>query len=130
MTPGRPGAEKAAWHYARALSYRRDARRLLEQDRNQHSAGALLYEAAKQCINALANRQGVNPGSTGAKLRFLTDLAAGESSPPTLRQDWEAAMQLHIHADQGYLDDGKFSEAWEMAQAFIDGMLLLYGRSS
>ncbi len=130
VTPGRPGPEKAAWHYARALRYRQDARLLLERDGNPYSAGALLYESAKQCINALANQQGVNPGSTGAKLRFLTDIAEQESSSPTLRQDWDAATQLHIHADQGYLDEGKFAEAWATAQAFIEEMLLLYARSS
>lgn len=129
VMPGRPGPEKAAWHYARALDYRQDAQLLLERDRNPYSAGALLYESAKQCINALANQQGVNPGSTGAKLRFLTDIAEQESSSPTLRQDWDAATQLHIHADQGYLDEGKFAEAWATAQAFIEEMLLLYARS-
>ena len=29
VTPGRPGLEKAAWHYHRALDYRQDARLLL-----------------------------------------------------------------------------------------------------
>ena len=129
VTPGRPGPEKAAWHYARALDYRRDARLLLERDRNPYSAGALLYESAKQCINAVANQRGVNPGATVAKLRFLNDIAEQESSSPTLRQDWDAATHLHIHADQGYLDEGKFAEAWATAQAFIDEMLLLYARS-
>ena len=47
MTPGRPGAEKAAWHYYRALSYRQDARLLLEQGRNQHSAVLVVSKGFK-----------------------------------------------------------------------------------
>ena len=35
--------------------------RLLERDADLDSAGALLYESAKQCINAVANQEGINP---------------------------------------------------------------------
>ena len=57
-----------------ARNYRSRAQILLERDSDLDSAGALLYESAKQCINAVANQQGENPGPTRAKMRFLRDL--------------------------------------------------------
>ena len=40
-----------------ASVYRADAVLLLERQ-SAHSAGTLLYESAKQCLNAVANRRG------------------------------------------------------------------------
>ena len=119
--------QRAERHRARAISYRADAVLLLEQYGEPDSAGALLYEAAKQCVNALANQAGENPGTTGAKVAFLRSLA---SQPPgsllNLGYGWGAANQLHIHADRGNLDEAKFRAAWTNTQTFIANMLAIY----
>ena len=119
--------QRAERHRARAVSYQDDASLLLTQYQKPDSAGALLYEAVKQCINALANQDGQNLGSTGAKKRYLESL----SSQPLggridLEQGWEAAMRLHVHADRGHLTDPEITEAWLLAQVFIDDMLSIY----
>ena len=54
-----------------ARNYRSQAQMLLDRDSDLDSAGALLYESAKQCINAVAIQRGENPGPTRAKIRFL-----------------------------------------------------------
>ena len=126
MSPNRPGAQSAARHELRARNYRRQAERLLEQYTDLDSAGALLYESAKQCINAIANQQGLNPVSTGAKRRFLRSLAEEVRGPSTRMQAWRSVETLHIHADRGHLARQDFLEAWTNAQAFIDQMLLIY----
>ena len=55
--------QSAEWHSALATKYRDTAIRLLELD-DPYSAAALIYESAKQCVNAAANYQGQNPAST------------------------------------------------------------------
>ena len=67
---------RAEGHRARAVSYRDDANLLLTQYGKPDSAGALIYESAKQCINAIANWNGQNPGATGGKTRHLETIAA------------------------------------------------------
>ena len=127
MSPNRPGAQLAARHELRARNYRLQAERLLlEQYTDLDSAGALLYESAKQCINAIANQQGLNPVSTGAKRRFLRSLAEEVTGSPDLMQAWRSVETLHVHADRGHLAPPDFLEAWTNAQAFIDQMLLIY----
>ena len=116
--PVRPGPELAAEHEARAREYRRLAELLLEREDCPIAAGTLLYESAKQCIN---------PGSTGAKRRFLNELAGVESAVPNLLLNWRNANLLHVHADRGHLSRGDFEVAWASAQTFIDQMLLIYG---
>ena len=128
MTPSAiRSRQRAERHRERAVSYRADADLLLGQYGKPDSAGALLYEAAKQCINALANQAGQNPGSTGAKKSFLSGLA---SQPPVssldLEYGWTAASQLHIHTDRGHLEADEFRDAWVKAPAFVVDMLLLY----
>ena len=118
---------RAQGHQARAQSYLDDANLLLTQYAKPDSAGALLYESAKQCINAIANRNGRNPGATSAKTRYLEAFA----TEPTVRryglaESWDSAMQLHIHADRGHLSQPDFEEAWLSAQAFIANMLDIY----
>ena len=112
---------------ARALSYREDAVILLQRYDRPYSAAALLYEPAKQCINAVANLNGQNPGAVGAKKAYLRSLV---SQPPGNRFDlmrgWEAVTQLHIHADRGHLAEGDFRDAWQAAQAFINDILAIY----
>ena len=119
---------RGAFHESRARNYRRRAGLLLERDGELDAAAILLYESAKQCINAVANRKGENPRPTGAKVRFLRHMAERESSATDLPTLWRAADRLHIHADQGQLSTTAFMEAWGSAQLFIDQMLQIYAR--
>ena len=125
--PNSRARQRAEQHRARAASYRDDADLLLEQYGKGDSAAALIYESAKQCINAIANRNGENPGATGAKRRYLESIA---SEPPgdgfDLEKGWQAATQLHVHADRGHLTADRFREAWQLAQTFVDDMLAIY----
>ena len=90
MTPSAiRSRQRAERHRERAVSYRADADLLLVRYGKPDSAGALLYEAAKQCINALANQAGQNPGSTGAKKSFLSGLLP--ASRPAVRWTWNTA---------------------------------------
>ena len=126
VNPIRPGHRGAAWHRAEAGNFLRQANFIREQNGHFGSAGALLYEAAKQCINAVANRNGVNPGTTGAKLQFLRRVSEEDSSYQDLMQNWQAAAKLHIHADRGHLDGQEFEDAWLGAETFINEMLDIY----
>ena len=100
---------------------------MLEQYGKPDSAGALLYEAAKQCINALANQVGENPGTTGAKAAFLRSLAnQPQGSRLALEHGWLAANRLHINADRGNLDAARFRASWAEAQTFIADLLTIY----
>ncbi len=99
---------------------------MLERDGDFDSAAALMYESAKQCINALANQEGGNPGSSAAKERFLHDVANRPNSPLNLFLQWKSATQLHIHADRGHLEDEEFTDRWALTHLFIENMLLLY----
>lgn len=130
MTSDSPFHLRARWHEARARIYRQQGELLLSRDQDQYSAAALLYEAGKQCINAVANLRGSNPGTTTAKLNALREASAGESSGMTLMRNWRAVTQLHIHADRGNLNPAEFAEAWEQAEAFIDTMLDIYQRDA
>lgn len=109
-----------------ARNYRSRAQILLERDSDLDSAGALLYESAKQCINAVANQQGENPGPTRAKMRFLRDLVEQDPMAADMLRNWQNAVQLHIHADRGSLIPSAFMEHWSATQFFIDQMLLIY----
>ena len=118
---------RAELHRSRAVSYRADAELLLEQYGKPDSAGALLYEAAKQCINALANQAGENPGTTGAKSAFLRSLVnQPHGSRLNLEYGWPAAIRLHIHADRGNLNEARFRDSWAEAQTFIADLLSIY----
>ena len=39
---------------------------------------------------------------------------------------WRGAASLHTHADQGYLNEAQFQDAWGTTQAFIAEMLVIY----
>ena len=118
---------RAEFHSARARSYREDANLMMERYDKPDSAAALIYESAKQCVNAVANLNGQNPGAVGAKRAYLISLA---NRPPgnrfDLRRGWDAATHLHIHADRGHLTDEDFHDTWPVAQTFIDDMLAIY----
>lgn len=126
MSSNRPGREKAARHAAQAREYRRLADLLLTPENPPAAAGELLYAAAKQCINAVANQRGVNPVSTLAKREFLIGIVEKEPEAATLLSDWYTVTKLHIHADQINLPSADFDDAWQAAQAFISQMLEIY----
>ncbi len=114
------------WHSSMARVYRADAGLMLERSR-LHSAGALLYESAKQCINAVANQQGQNPGYTRAKTMYVRSIAGQHSNARfDLADGWQSASRLHIHADRGHLNEEDFHRNWLIAQAFIDDMLNIF----
>ena len=126
MSSNRPGREKAAGHAAQAREYRRLADLLMERETAPEAAGELLYAAAKQCINAVANQRGLNPGSTAAKRQLLLAIDEQAAGTPPLSRDWYTLAKLHTHADQIHLPASEFAEAWEKGQAFIDQMLAIY----
>ena len=114
------------WHSSMARSYRADASLMLERN-SPYSAGALLYESAKQCINAVANQEGQNPGYTRAKTMYVRSIAGQHSNARlNLANGWQAASYLHIHADRGHLSWEDFNEAWVATQAFITDMLNIF----
>lgn len=122
-----PQRRRAEFHLAGATSYREDANLMLELYNKPYSAAALLYESAKQSINAVANLSGQNPGAVGAKKAYLRNLISRPlGNRFDLMQGWESATHLHIHADRGHLTQGDFRDAWQTAQAFIDDMLTIY----
>ena len=113
---------RAPIHVASARRYRRNADALLERGEPE-SAGALLYESAKRCINAIANQQGNNPVKTTAKVAALRSVAAQGLTDFDLMRGWQSATYLHTHADQGHLTASDFLVAWGTTQAFIAEML-------
>lgn len=118
---------RAEWHRERAVAYREDANLLMQQYGSSYSAGALLYESAKQCINALANQAGDNPGTTGAKTAYLRNFARQQPGNGLgLESGWTAAYHLHIHADRGNLDAAEFHDDWAKVQRFIADLLAIY----
>ena len=119
--------QRAERHRERAISYRDDANLLMQQYGRRDSAGALLYESAKQCINALANQAGRNPGTTGAKTAYLHTVANQlPGNRFNLVSGFQAASQLHLHADRGHLSAADFEIVHRDAQIFIANMLAIY----
>ena len=95
MSLSNPGRERAARHAAQAQEYRRLADLLLARETAPAAAGELLYAAAKQGINAVANQQGVNPAAAAAKRRFLAAIAESAPAAAALRDNWQSAADLH-----------------------------------
>lgn len=118
--------QQATRHEFRARNYRRQAESLLERDNDLDCASALIYESAKQCINALANQQGLNPTRTGEKERFLIGIAQREDISDALISLWKLTDQLHIYADREHLNQQDYMEAWAGSLTFIDNMLAIY----
>jgi hypothetical protein len=111
------------------MEYLRVALALLGREGFHVAAGALIYEGAKQCINAVANQRRINPVATGAKRRFLMSLAETEADFSDLMLNWHAAELLHVNADRDNISRENFSDAWQRAQAFITQMRQIYYRS-
>ena len=108
------------------VTYRADANLLLERG-SLHSAGTLLYESAKQCPNAVANKRGHNPVYTREKMRYLGDIVDQyPDNQSILQYGWQAALKLHIHADRGNLVNDDFHSNWSLAQTFIENMVEIY----
>ena len=76
MASDSPYQRRAERHEARARNYLQKAEMLLNEYDDPDSAGALMYEAAKQCVNAVANQRGSNPGTTGGKINALRSIEA------------------------------------------------------
>lgn len=119
-------AHRAARHESRARNFLEKAELLLETYTDPDSAGALMYEAAKQCINAVANHMGSNPATTTAKINALRSIAERQPAHTGIMLNWRAANRLHVHADRGNLTDELFTEAWIDARSFIEEMLRIY----
>lgn len=130
INPSDAYRDRSTRHEARARNYRRQADLLLERDNDSDCAGALLYESAKQCINALANQRGQNPATTGGKVNVLRALAALETDGRELIRCWQSSDKLHVHADRGHLTDAEFHGYWDDAQSFIESMLSIYARDA
>lgn len=126
MTASSRDQQRAARFESRARNYQRQAQRMFGQDNDPDCAAILIYEAAKQCINAVANQHGLNPGPTGAKEDFLDSIAGHTGTPANLVSWWKSAAQLHIYADREHLSQTDYAEAWARAEAFIAYMLGLY----
>ena len=126
MASDNPFMLRAARHEARARNYLQKAEMLLNEYADSDSAGALMYEAAKQCINAVANRRGTNPGTTGGKVNALRSIEAEYQIYRDLFWRWRHADRLHIHADREILSDAEFMASWNWARSFIDDMLTIY----
>ena len=122
--------QRAIRHEARARNYRSQADLLLERDNDADCAAALLYESAKQCVNAVANQRGENPGTTGGKVSIVREIATDELDAAPLFTNWQSADKLHIHADREHLTAFQYDEAWQKAQEFIDTMLTIYHRNA
>ena len=126
VNPGSQRQQQAARHELRARNFRRQAELLLERDDDLDCAGALIYESAKQCINAVANQEGLNPTRTGNKERFLMSIAQLDNAPQALVRLWKLADQLHIYSDREHLSRAAFMEAWVGSLLFVDNMLTMY----
>ena len=128
--PPEPGPDKARWHYQRANAYRELAWELLERSRTSaeraavlpDAAGALLYEAAKQCVNAVANLHGRDPQDNRAKMSEIRAIVAEGFTPFDLIEGSSAAWDLHIHADQATLLPNRFGDRFNTAADFVDEM--------
>lgn len=129
-----PGQRKAALHYRRAGQYQSLAQSLLAgasvdiavAEILTAAAGAMLYEAAKQCVNAVANLNGHDPQGNHEKMAELRIIANTYPNYPDLENDSKAAWHLHIHADQASLPPDELAPALERTRRFIADMQRIY----
>ena len=131
---GEPGPAKAAHHYRRAGEYYELAQGFLARASGDAGAadilvaagGALLYEAAKQCVNAVANLNGRDPQANHEKMAALRAIANTHPAYPHLIRGSRTAWDLHIHADQGNLALPDLASALEQTRQFIMDMRSIY----
>ena len=151
MLPLEPGPAKAAFHYRRAASYLQLAQVMMAQPSSSYdqarvavagahsralynldadirlaSAGALLYEAAKQSVNAVANLNGRNPQTNQEKRAELRTIADTHTTYRYLARDARSAWDLHIHADQAHLTPDELASAMERTRRFIADLQNIY----
>ena len=153
MLPLEPGPAKAAFHYRRAGEYYELAQVMMAQpssssyaraqmavagapfralynldaDIRLASAGAFLYEAAKQSVNAVANLNGRDPQANQDKMDALRTIAnAHPTTYPNLIVDSRAAWELHIHADQFNLPPDDLASRLERTHRFIADLQSIY----
>ena len=131
---GEPGPAKAARHYRRAGEYYELAQGFLTRASGDAGAsdilaaasGALLYEAAKQCVNAVANLNGRDPQANHEKMAALRAIASAHPTYPNLIGDSRMAWELHIHADQEHLTQQVLTAYSESTRRFIMDMRSIY----
>ena len=128
-----PGPVKAELHYRSAQQYHELARIVsnapdspVERNILVASSGALLYEAAKQCLNAVANLRGRDPKGNQEKLSEINSIAADWYTRSDLVVGARSAWYLHIHADQFNLPPEEFSRNFATATDFIGEMMAIY----
>ena len=131
-----PGLAKAARHYRRAGEYYELAQGFLTlasgdtgaaaADIRVAAGGALLYEAAKQCVNAVANLNGRDPQANHEKMAALRAIANAHPAYPQLISGSRTAWDLHIHADQGNLALTDLASAMQQTRQFIIDMQSIY----
>lgn len=128
-----PGLAKAELHYRSARQYREMAQiaRAASTGTVDYvvltaGTGALLYEAAKQCVNAVANLRGQDPKRNQEKLAEISSIAADQYTGFDLIRGARAAWRLHIHADQFDLPREEFDQSFAAASSFITEMLAIY----
>ena len=132
--PSEPGPAKAARHYRRAGEFYELAQGFLARASGDAGAadilvaagGALLYEAAKQCVNAVANLNGRDPQANHEKMAALRAIANTHPAYPNLIKGSRTAWDLHIHADQGNLALPDLASALEQTRQFIIDMRSIY----
>ena len=132
--PSEPGPAKAARHYRRAGEYYELAQDFLTRASGDAGAadilaaagGALLYEAAKQCVNAVANLTGRDPQANHEKMAALRAIANAHPTYPNLIGDSRMAWELHIHADQEHLTPRELTAYSESTRRFIMDMRSIY----
>ena len=133
-----PGPAKAALHYRRAGEYQTLAQNLLagvssstgDADIRTAAGGALLYEAAKQCVNAVANLNGQDPRANHEKMDALRAIANAHPDYPDLIEDSREAWTLHIHADQADLPPDRQASALARTARFIADLQAIYRASA
>ena len=137
---GEPGPAKAAHHYRRAGEFYELAQGFLTRASGDAGAsgdaeaadilaaagGALLYEAAKQCVNAVANLTGRDPQANHEKMAALRVIANAHPTYPNLIGDSRMAWELHIHADQEHLTPRELTAYSESTRRFIMDMRIIY----
>ena len=128
-----PGLAKAELHYRSARQYRELAQIVMststnavESDILAAGAGALLYECAKQCVDAVANLHGRDPKGNHEKMDEIYRVMADHPAYPDLLIGSTAAWYLHIHADQFDLPREEFDRNFAATTSFITEMLAIY----
>ena len=126
--------EKADLHHRRARQFHDLAQVILAgspvtgnyTDILVDAAGALLYEAAKQWVNAVANLRGSDPQTNQEKLAELRGIITDHPTTFSLMDGATAAWNLHINADQAKLPRREFDFYFAASVVFTDELHAIY----